>query len=187
MIDDFDGANSAYPWNGNGSWYISGGSYNQEDNTGCKSGYAGNSAGTDCRFEADMVTVNPLNPSIGWMASSLAFRVTDTDNLYFLRLNNNNGLLQLRSIVDGTNALVASVATAYSPATWHTYRVVLSGNAIKISIDNEILIDVTDMDHGAGYIGARTHQNAISVANVSVIQPAGCEAMRRLICVCMRR
>lgn len=173
MVDNFDGGNTLYPWTENGTWIIAGGTYNQDDNTGNKSAYAGNSAWTNYTFKADMVTINSANPSTGWMAGSLAFRVTDTDNLYFVRLHN-NGDLRLLSIVDGTNSLITSVPTAYSPTTWHTYTIVVSGNSIKVSIDSELLIDVTDTDHGAGYIGVRTNQNGVAVDNVAVTQPPGC-------------
>ena len=78
------------------------------------------------------------------------------------------------SIVDGTNSLITSVPTAYAPTTWHTYTIVVSGNSIQISIDGELLVDVTDTDHGAGYIGVRTNKNGISVDNVAVTQPPGC-------------
>lgn len=173
MVDSFDGGNTTYPWSENGTWYTSGGTYNQDNNSGNTSAYAGNSAWSNYTFKADMVTINSANPSTGWMASSLAFRVTDTDNLYFVRLHN-NGDLRLFSIVDGTNSLITSVPTAYAPTTWHTYTIVVSGNSIKISINDEMLIDVTDTDHGAGYIGVRTNQNGVSVDNVTVTQPPGC-------------
>jgi hypothetical protein len=173
MTDNFDGGNTTYPWSENGTWSISGGTYDQDNNSGSTSAYAGNSAWTNYTFKADMVTINSANPSTGWMAGSLAFRVTDTDNLYFVRLHN-NGDLRLFSIVDGTNSLITSVPTAYAPTTWHTYTIVVSGNSIKISINDEMLIDVTDTDHGTGYIGVRTNQNGVSVDNVAVTQPPGC-------------
>lgn len=173
MVDNFDGGTTVYPWTENGTWTISDGTYSQNDNTGNKSAYAGNAAWTNYTFKADMVTVNSANPSTGWMAGSLAFRVTDTDNLYFVRLHN-NGDLRLLSVVDGANRLITSVPTAYAPTTWHTYTIVASGNSIQVSIDSELLIDVTDVDHGAGYIGVRTNQSGVAIDNVAVTQPPGC-------------
>ena len=173
MMDNFDGGNTVYPWSEQGAWYSSGGTYNQDATTGNTAAYAGNPAWTDYTFTADMLAVSSSNPGIAWRTSSLAFRVTDAQNLYFLRLNN-NGDLQLRSIVEGTTALIQSAETPYSPFAWHTYKAVVAGDSIKISIDNELLIDVTDTDHAGGFIGVRTAQSSVSLDNVSVVQPAGC-------------
>ena len=80
----------------------------------------------------------------------------------------------MRSIVEGSTALIQSAETPYSPFARHTYKTVVAGDSIKISIGNELLIDVTDADHAGGFIGVRTAQSSVSLDNVSVVQPAGC-------------
>jgi len=173
MVDNFDGGNTTYPWTENGTWYIGSGTYNQDEITGSTSAYAGNSAWDNFTFKADMITVSSLNPAVNWLVSSLVFRVSDTQNMYRVRLNN-NGDLQLHSIVDGANSAITTVPTGHSSFAWHTYKVEVSGDSIKVSIDNELLIDINDSDHGAGYIGVRTNQSSVSVDNVRVTQPPGC-------------
>jgi hypothetical protein len=173
MVDNFDGGNNGYPWVENGTWYISGGTYNQDDIAGYKKAFAGNLAWTDYTFTADMITVSSANPAAGWMANSLAFRVSDNQNLYFARLRT-NGELELRKTVNGTNTVLASVPTAYSPFVWQSYKIVVSGDSIKVSINDELLIDASDSDHAAGAIGVRTSLSSASVDNVTVTQPPGC-------------
>ncbi|MDG2410491.1 MAG: hypothetical protein P8M21_01500 [Halioglobus sp.] len=80
----------------------------------------------------------------------------------------------MRSIVEGSTALIQSAETPYSPFARHTSKTVVAGDSIKISIGNELLIDVTDADHAGGFIGVRTAQGSVSLDNVSVVQPAGC-------------
>ncbi|MFT4614152.1 MAG: hypothetical protein ACI9NT_001295 [Bacteroidia bacterium] len=173
MVDNFDGGNTDYLWTGNGTWYISGDTYNQDDTTGQKSTYAGNTAWDAYTFKADMITVSSANPAIGWMASSLAFRVSDSQNMYLLRLHS-DGVLKLRTSVNGVNSVIASVATGYSPFAWHTYKIVVASDSIKASIDDELLIDVSDSDHSTGGIGVLTSQSSVSVDNIAVTQPPGC-------------
>lgn len=173
MVDNFDGGNTTYPWTENGSWYISGGTYNQDDISGARTAYAGNPAWDAYTFKADMITVSSSDPAMAWLVNSLAFRASDTQNLYFIRLQS-NGVLKLRTDVNGVGSEIASVATGYSPFAWHTYKVVVQGDSIKVSIDDELLIDTNDSDHAKGYIGVFTKQSSISVDNVSVIQPPGC-------------
>ena len=173
MVDNFDGGNTTYPWQENGTWYISGETYNQDDITGYKAAYAGNLAWTDYTFKADMITVSSADPATGWMAHSLAFRVSDTQNLYWARLGT-DGELQLRKNVGGTNTLITSTPTGYSPFVWQSYKIVVSGDSIKVSINDELLIDISDSDHAAGGIGVRTSLSSTSVDNVTVTQPAGC-------------
>ena len=120
-----------------------------------------------------MLTVSSADPSVGWMASSLAFRVSDSDNMYRMRLHN-NGSLKLSTIVDGASTEIASVATGYSPFAWHTYKIQATLDNIQVSIDDELLININDSDHPIGRIGVRTSQSSVSVDNLSVIQPPGC-------------
>jgi hypothetical protein len=173
MVDNFDGGNTTYPWTENGTWYISAGTYNQDDTTGYKAAYAGHPAWTDYTFTADMITVSNADPATGWMANALAFRVSDTQNLYWARLNT-DGELQLRKNVSGTNTLIASAPTGHSPFAWQSYKIVVSGDSIQISINDELLIDTSDSDHASGAIGVRTSLSSTSVDNVKVTQPPGC-------------
>lgn len=173
MVDDFEGSNTTYPWTENGAWYTGGGTYNQDEIIGAYSAYAGNPAWDDYTFEADMITVNSLNPAKAWMANSLAFRVSGEQNMYVLRLHS-NGALRLRSVVNSVNTIIASVATDYSPFAWHSYKIEVSNDSIKASIDDELLIDISDSDHPTGYIGITTNQSSASVDNVRVTQPPGC-------------
>lgn len=173
MVDHFDGSNTTYPWAEGGTWYISGETYNQDDISGYKAAYAGNPDWTDYTFTADMITVNSANPAAGWMTNALAFRVSDGQNLYFVRLKT-GGQLELRKKVGGANTVIASVPTGYSPFAWQTYKIVVVGESIKISINDELLIDISDSDHASGYIGVRTHLSSTSLDNVKVTQPPGC-------------
>ena len=173
MVDNFDGGNTTYPWAENGTWYISGEAYNQDNITGYKQAYAGNLAWTDYTYTADMITVSSADPTAGSYANSLAFRVSDNKNLYFARLKT-NGALELRKRVGGTTTLIASVPTGYSPFIWQNYKIVVAGESIQVSINDELLIDVSDSDHASGAIGIRTSRSSTSVDNVRVTQPAGC-------------
>jgi len=172
MTDNFDGTPTGYPWAETGSWNTSGGTYNK-DAIGYENTYAGNSAWDSYTFQADMLTVGSADPSVGWMASSLAFRVSDSGNMYRMRLHN-NGSLKLSTIVDGASTEIASVATGYSPFAWHTYKIQATLDNIQVSIDDELLININDSDHPIGRIGVRTSQSSVSVDNLSVIQPPGC-------------
>jgi hypothetical protein len=174
LVDRFDGTNTSYSWAEIGTWYINSGTYNQDNTTGSYSTYAGHLAWDAYTFKADMITVSSSDPSSGWLASSLAFRVSDTQNMYFVKLHT-DGVLRLRSTVSGVNTLLASAATSYSPFAWHRYKVVVRGDSIKVYIDNELLIDTNNSDHAKGYIGLRTRNSSVSVDNVTVTQPPpGC-------------
>lgn len=173
MVDNFDGGNTTYPWAENGTWYISGETYNQDNITGYKQAYAGNPAWTDYTYTADMITVSNADPTAGSYANSLAFRVSDNKNLYFARLKT-DGELELRKRVGGATTLIASVPTGYSPFIWQNYKIVVAGKSIQVSINDELLIDASDSDHASGAIGIRTSRSSISVDNVSVTQPSGC-------------
>ena len=173
MVDNFDGGNTTYPWAENGTWYISGETYNQDNITAYKQAYAGNPAWTDYTYTADMITVSSADPAAESYANSLAFRVSDNKNLYFARLKT-NGALELRKRVGGTTTLIASVPTGYSPFIWQNYKIVVAGESIQVSINGELLIDASDSDHASGAIGIRTSRSSTSVDNVRVTQPAGC-------------
>jgi hypothetical protein len=173
MTDNFDGGNTTYPWTEDGTWYISGGTYSQDDTSGIASASAGNPDWTDYTFQADMLTVSSANTSIASWVNSLMFRVTDDQNLYFLKLNA-SGQLQLRSILGGNITLVASVQTSYSPFTWLTYKIVLAGESIQASINDELLIDTSDSDHASGIIGVFSNRSSTSIDKVTVTQPPGC-------------
>jgi hypothetical protein len=173
MVDNFDGGNTAYPWTENGAWYVSAGTYNQDVITGSSSTSAGNPAWDAYTFTADMITVSSNDPAKAWLVNSLVFSASDTQNLYLVRLQS-NGDLKLRSSVNNVSSQIASVPTSYSPFVWHNYKVVVQGDSIKVSIDNELLIDVSDSDHATGSIGIVTSQSSVSVDNVRVTQPSGC-------------
>lgn len=173
MVDNFDGGNTTYPWVGSGTWYISGETYNQDDIIGYKVAYAGNPGWTDYTFKADLLTVSNADPANASMTNSLAFRVSDNQNLYFARLKT-NGELELRKRVGGITTLISSVPTTYSPFVWQNYKIVVAGESIQVSINDELLIEVIDGDHGSGAIGIRTNRSSASVDNVSVTQPPGC-------------
>ena len=100
-------------------------------------------------------------------------RLYDDQNLYFLKLNA-SGQLQLRSILGGNITLVASVQTSYSPFTWLTYKIVLAGESIQASINDELLIDTSDSDHASGIIGVFSNRSSTSIDKVTVTQPPGC-------------
>ena len=70
--------------------------------------------------------------------------------------------------------LIASVPTGYSPFIWQNYKIVVAGESIQVSINDELLIDTSDSDHASGAIGIRTSRSSTSVDNVSVTQPPGC-------------
>ncbi|MCX2978775.1 family 16 glycoside hydrolase [Candidatus Marimicrobium litorale] len=173
MVDNFDGGNTTYPWTENGTWYISGETYNQDNITAYKQAYAGNPAWTDYTYTADMITVSNADPAAGSYANSLAFRVSDNKNLYFARLKT-DGELELRKRVGGATTLIASVPTGYSPFVWQNYKIVVAGESIQVSINDDLLIDASDSDHASGAIGIRTSRSSTSVDNVRVTQPAGC-------------
>ena len=173
MVDNFDGGNTTYPWAENGTWYISGETYNQDNITGYKQAYAGNPAWTDYTYKADMITVSSADPTAGSYANSLAFRVSDNKNLYFARLKA-DGELELRKRVGGTTTLIASVPTGYSPFIWQNYKIVVAGESIQVSINDELLIETSDSDHASGAIGIRTSRSSTSVDNVKVTQSPGC-------------
>ena len=120
-----------------------------------------------------MITVSNADPTVGSYANSLAFRVSDNKNLYFARLKT-DGQLELRKRVGGTTTLIASAPTGYSPFVWQNYKIVVSGESIQVSINDELLIDASDSDHASGAIGVRTSRSSTSIDNVSVTQPPGC-------------
>jgi len=175
MVDNFDGENTAYPWAQSGPWYISGGTYNLDDINTYNAAYAGNPAWDTYTFTADMITLASANVAQSWMVDELAFRVSNTQNMYRIRLQG-NGVLKLRSSVNGVNTVITSVATGYSPFAWHTYRVEVQGDSIQVSIDGDLLISINNSDHATGYIGILNSLSSVSVDNVSVtdILPPGC-------------
>ena len=170
LVDNFDGGNTDYSWSGGERWYLGAGTYNQDGITGSPFTYAGNSAWTDYTFAADMITVDNVNRDWRLMSSSLIFRISNIQNFYHAQLNT-DGELQLHSKVNGTNTLIASAQTGYSPFSWLRYKIVVAGESIQISINNELLIDTSNSDHGSGFIALRTNKSSASIDNLSVIQP----------------
>ena len=74
----------------------------------------------------------------------------------------------------GTNTVIASAPTGYSPFAWQAYKIAVAGDSIQVWINDELLIDASDSDHASGAIGIRTSRSSTSVDNVSVTQPPGC-------------
>jgi len=114
-----------------------------------------------------MLTTNSLDSTKKHMVARGDFRVTDNQNLYFVRLRT-DGVLQLQSLKDGAKTIIASVNTTLSPLDNHNYLVEASGSSIKVSVDGELLIDATDSDHANGMIGLATNKAAAAFDNVIV-------------------
>lgn len=167
LAEDFEGSNTTYSWTEiGGSWSISSGAYVQGNSSAFGKAYAGDSSWTDYTFSADMTTLESFDPST-WMTALLAFRVSDTNNMYLVRLNE-GGNLRLMSMVNGTRSTLASISTSYSPYDTHNYSVTTEGTSIKVSVDGELLIDVANSDHSVGYIGLRTDKSSGVFDNVDV-------------------
>lgn len=167
LFDDFEGSNTQYPWSETGPWTMSGGTYNMASTSGNRFTSAGNPLWDTYTFSADMITTASGTPAGAWKVGSLAFRATDTQNFYRLRLNT-DGSLRLFSVVNGVQISLANVPTSYSPFDWHTFTVSVEGSAIKVAVDGELLIDISNSDHAQGVIAILTSQAAVSADNVTV-------------------
>jgi len=167
LTDDFEGSNTQYTWNTAGNWFSSSGVYNQVEVDNLYRAVIGDASWADYTFSFDMLTTYSLDNTKKHMVARGDFRVTDNQNLYFVRLRT-DGVLQLQSLKDGAKTIIASVNTALSALDNHNYLVEASGSSIKVSVDGELLIDTIDTDHANGMIGLATNKAAATFDNVIV-------------------
>jgi BD-FAE len=167
LTDDFEGSNTQYTWDTTGNWFSSSGVFNQVQMDKLYKAVIGDISWDDYTFSFDMLTTNNLDSTKSHMVARGDFRVTDNQNLYFVRLRK-DGVLQLQSLKDGAKTIIASANTALSPLDNHNYLVEASGSSIKVSVDGELLIDAIDSDHANGMIGLATNKAAAAFDNVIV-------------------
>ena len=165
--DDFEDGDSVGWTKSGGTWSVvsDGTKVLERTSSGSTESYATAGVGWDDYTYQATVKLKTSGGSAG-----LIFRVTDTNNFYMFRINDNNDNYELYKKVNGTMTKVSSGAFTVSLNQAYTFKVVVTGNNIKGYIDEVLQNDWTNAtsELTSGYIGFRTHDMA-SVDNIVVI------------------
>jgi hypothetical protein len=98
------------------------------------------------------------------------FRYQDLDNFYFVQLRSNE--LRLRKRVVGGYSGIGSWSGTTNVYEWHTIKVVVNGDSIKVYLDGELRIDATDSSltegvAGLGAYNSHCHFDDVCVMDIS--------------------
>ena len=85
--------------------------------------------------------------------AGIAFRATDSNNLYLLKIAYN--CMQVYKVVGGTYTALSSVSMTIPAESYYNYKVVLNGNSIKAYKDGVLQLDITDSTYTSGKVGTR--------------------------------
>ncbi|MDQ0059192.1 cell division septation protein DedD [Paenibacillus harenae] len=126
---------------------------------------AGNQAWTDYSVEAQ-VKIDNFN---GTNRTYVAGRYQDGNNFYAASLyNSDGGKLELRKKVSGSSSTLATTDYAISTGVWYTIKLSLSGSAIQMYVNNQLVLSATDTSLASGAIGLVAYKTAAKFDNVTV-------------------
>ena len=74
----------------------------------------------------------------------IVFRFQDANNYYRVSMNKQLGYLRLIKKVDGTPHILEEIHHSYQPDRWYRFIIALSGNAIKVTVDNQSIFQLKD-------------------------------------------
>lgn len=164
-------------------WYYADGSWSVESGQAFISGYGkrtmGNAGWTDYTVQVDVTYANALNGGLLLRARNLALGNNGTsaeagsDFLqgYFVTLSANSVILGKQNY---NWTQLASAPGSYVLNKKYTLKAVLSGDNIKVFVDDKLAIDYTDKDPlVCGRPGLRVHNANIYFDNFLVTLPAG--------------
>lgn len=143
------GSGSIAPEDGNHVYKREGGSY-----VGATIATAGSESWTDYAFNVRLKQIDP--PYF-----NLVFRYTDATHHYLLENSAYAPKVALFKKVGGGYIELARVDQPTNLNTWYQYRIVLHGSSIKVYVDDQLIIDLTDSSLPAGKIGVGAYSGSI--------------------------
>ncbi|MFH1367989.1 MAG: discoidin domain-containing protein [Elusimicrobiota bacterium] len=157
-----------------GDWSIAGGKY---------TGSNGKTISVDTYpadriVETDVKTTSPGADS--WNVAWVYAKHTDSSNRIYALLHS-GGNIELTIILQGVNSRY-DVQTSLNPQDLHNFRFEISGNNLKLYIDNELYFNVNDakISQLSGGIGYETMNCSAEFSNAKVydrVEPSGAKEM----------
>lgn len=134
---------------GNHVYHREGGSY-----VGATIATAGSENWTDYAFNLRLKQIDP--PYF-----NLVFRYTDPTHHYLLENSAYAPKIALFKKIGGGYIELARVDQPTVLNTWYNYRIVLQGSSIKVYVDGDLVVNVTDSSLAAGKIGVGAYSGSI--------------------------
>ena len=101
----------------------------------------------------------------------IAFRMDPSDpsrNCYALYQLWGNGDFVLVKYVNSDNYVILAQVSGYSVNTWYNLEIKVIGNSIKVWIDGELKIDVTDESFQYGKVGVRGYSYTCDIDDLNI-------------------
>jgi len=116
---------------------------------------------------SDYIVEYDFTPVTAMTYSGIYFRCTTSANKgYFMQFY--NGKLNLHEELGSSRPQIASAEYPLTLGTTYKIRIELKGESIKIYVDNNKVIDVTDDTYSQGRIALRSQGNGLYVDNITV-------------------
>lgn len=101
------------------------------------------------------VKANEWRGNVGRMG--LVARFKDNTNYYYVYYDDHAGQLVLRKTVEGTETILSYVSLSLSTGVQHLFKLEVNGNAIKVYVNGQLKLNVTDSALPKGKVGVYTH------------------------------
>lgn len=98
----------------------------------------------------------------GDMGGGLIWRAQDDRNYYLTRANPLEQNIRFYRVVDGVRHKLANVNRTISVHRWHTLRVVMRGEDVRVFYDGQPVIEVHDRTFTMGRVGLWTKSDAVT-------------------------
>jgi hypothetical protein len=97
-------------------------------------------------------------------------RYTNDQNYYYLTLRSGN-TLSLRKLVNGAITPIRSVAADVSVGSWYALRLEVTGNTLRVFLNDALVIQESDTTHAGGRTGLMTYKAAAAFDDYVAYQP----------------
>ncbi|MGO4276202.1 hypothetical protein AB4Z22_41325, partial [Paenibacillus sp. TAF58] len=101
------------------------------------------------------VKANSWSGNVGRMG--LVARFKDNTNYYYVYYDDHAGQLVLRKTVEGTETILSYVSLSLSTGIQHLFKLEANGNTIKVYVNGQLKLNVTDSTLPKGKVGVYTH------------------------------